>query len=144
MLWIHLKYNADGRTFWISLRLCLQSLIITSLQYSSWNLNEKLNNAPYADQYGVHTVNTDVTCCVKCLQKWTYRAECGLCDVDSHFFPNISRYSLLNDCVTNREQMERNFTISNKNETVNLSRIFLKLMWNIIYACTWNFGARWS
>jgi len=51
-----------------------------------------------------------------------------LCDVDSHFFPNISQYNLLNDSVTNREQMERNFTISNKNETANLSGIGLNLL----------------
>jgi len=39
---------------------CLLSLHITSLQFPSWNLNDKLKNAPSTDQYSVHTVNKDV------------------------------------------------------------------------------------
>jgi len=142
MFWICFKYNAEGRPFGISLVLCLLTLLITSLQFSSWHLNDKLNNAPCADQYGVHTVNTDVTSCVKCLQKWTYRAEWGLCDVDWHFFPNISQNILLIDCVTNTEQVERNVWISNKNETENLSRIGLSLIWYSIYKIVSKFGTR--
>jgi len=73
-----------------------------------------LNNAPCSDEYCVHTKNTnvyilgDVPANVK-----VYRAQWGLSDVDSHFFQNISSCSLLNVCVTNREQMETNFTVSN-------------------------------
>jgi len=38
-------------------------------KFCSWHLNAKLKNAPCADEYGVYTINTDVTSYVKCLQK---------------------------------------------------------------------------
>jgi len=43
-----------------------------------------------------------------------------------HFFPNISPYSLLKVCITNREQIARNFSVPNKNKAAVLSRIGLK------------------
>ena len=88
-----------------------------------------LNNATCSDEYSVHTIKTDVYILgdVPANVK-VYRAQWGLSDVDSHFFPNISSCSLRNDCVTNREQMETNFKISNNIETVNLSRIGLKII----------------
>jgi len=55
------------------------SLIITSLQFSSWHLNDKLNNAPCADEYGEHKMNEDDTSYVKCLQKWTYTERNEAC-----------------------------------------------------------------
>ena len=62
--------------------------------------------------YSVHTVKTDVyMLCEVPATVNVYRAECSLSDVDSHFFPNVSHCSLLNDCVTNREQMEKNVAI---------------------------------
>ena len=142
MFGICFKYSAEGRPFWISLGLFLHSLLSMSPKFCSWHLNEKLNNAPWADEYGVHKINTNVTSFVKCLQKGTHRAECRLSGADWHFFPNISQYSFLNDCVNNREKMKRNFTILNKNETANLSRIWLNLIWNSVFASAWKFGAR--
>jgi len=43
-----------------------------------------------------------------------YREESSLSDADSHFFPNNSMCSLLNVCITNREQISRKIRIPNE------------------------------
>jgi len=78
------KYNSEGRPFWISLVLCLQSLLVTSLQFSSWRLNDKVKNTPCAEEYGGHTMKADVTSCVKCLQQWTYTERHEACLMLTH------------------------------------------------------------
>jgi len=46
----------------------------------------------------------------------TYRSECSISEAYSHFFPNKSPCRLHNVRFIHREQIARNFRISNENE----------------------------
>jgi len=108
------KYKAEGRPFRISLELCLQTLLFTSLNFSSRHLHDKQNNATCNYELSVPTMNTDVYILGDVPAKGNvHSAEWG-----------FSSCSLLNDCVTNIERTGRNVTISNILETANLNRIF--------------------
>jgi hypothetical protein len=72
-------------------------------------------------------------------ERIAYRAECSLCDADSHFFSHISPCSLLNICITNPEQIARDFRIFSEKRS---SRF--KQNWNIISVRAWEFETRKS
>jgi len=99
--WILFKYNGEGRTFWISFGHCLLALLITSLQFPSWQLQDKLNNAPSVDQNSVHTVNTDIHFMCEVPAKLNVnRTQSSYSDAEPNFFPNISKCSVFNVCIT--------------------------------------------
>ena len=138
MFWIRFKYNAEGRPFWISLVLCLIHYL---LRHYNLDVTLEWQAKQHTGRWWVRWAYNEYRCHMLCEVPATgnvYRAECILSDVESHFFPNISQFSLLNDCVTNRKLMETDVTISNKNATPDLSRIGLKILWNIIYSLLGN------
>ena len=140
MFWIRFKYNAEGRPFWISLVLCLIHYL---LRHYNLDVTLEWQAKQRTGRWWVRWAYNEYRCHMLCEEPTTvnvYRAECSLSDVESHSFPNICQCSLLNDCIPNRELMEGNFCISNKNETPDLSRIVLNLIWNSIYARAWKFG----
>ena len=125
------KYIVECRPFWISLLLFLVKLHITSLPFPSWHFHENLNSAPFAAEYSVHTMNTDVyRLCEVPATVNMHRAKCILSDAASHFIPNNSTCSLCNVCITKWEQITRDVRMS-KNGAASLIRNDLALI------CTW-------
>jgi hypothetical protein len=78
----------------------------------------KLQNAQWSEQYSGHNIIPDnhFMCELHVTVK-LHRAACSLSNCDSHFFQNqenSSSCSLLNVCITNREQTAQCFWISNE------------------------------
>lgn len=145
MLGIRFQINAEGRPFRISLLLFLVKLLITSLPFPSWHLHEKLNNAPCANNYSVHTMNSDVyiTCEVPATVN-IHRAKWSLSHDASNIFPNNSPCSLRNDCITNLEQITRDVRMSNEERSSKFKQKLSCLIWKNVYARDWKFGTKWS
>jgi hypothetical protein len=118
---------------------------VTTISFQTIPVYYKLQNALCDDEYSVHTMNSDVyIVCGVPVTVYLNRAECSLSDADWHFVANISSCNLLNVCITNREQIARNFRISNENKAADLSRVGLNLVWNSIGERAWKFGIRKS
>jgi len=114
--WMHFKYNAEGRHFWISLVLRLQSLHFThnSILHDTCLTSKTMHPALMNKVCNQCILMSTIW--LMCLQKWTYTEQNGDCRYWLIFLSYISLCNFLNDFVTNREWKSRNFTIWNKIE----------------------------
>ena len=72
-----------------------------------------LTYAPCVDEYSVHKMNPDShTMCEVPATANIYRAECSLCDVDSHFFKINLRAVYILSVSLNHQLITRNLKIS--------------------------------
>ena len=93
------EYNAESRPFWISLMLCLITFLITSLQFISLHLQEKLKKANV--RWSVKCSYNESGClyvvCVKCHHQWIYKYLIAACLRLTYISSQIKRkkFSLL-------------------------------------------------
>ena len=108
------NFHAEGRPFWFHSRILRQHLLLRLYFFLPDTCNLlQAKNAQCSNEYSVYKINPDIhMLCEMPAAVNTYRAECNLSDADSHFFPNNSSCSLLNVCITNREQRARDVRIS--------------------------------
>jgi hypothetical protein len=101
------EYNDEGRPFWIPLVICLLTMLITSVQVSSWHLHEELKITPNADEYSLIQWIQTSTWCVECLLQWTYTehnvASLMLTDISSQIF--LRAVCLMSPSITQNKKI---------------------------------------
>jgi hypothetical protein len=125
------RQHIEYQPFWISIGHFLVSF------------NYKLQNIQWSDEYSAHKINTDnLLICELYGTVKLYGAEFSLSEADWHSFPNNSPCSFFNVCITNWEQIARNFRITNENKAADLSRIGVTLIPKSICARVWKLSIK--